>query len=202
MTEEESKSMGDIFPDLNGPESPVISGVANDGSEAMITLRGIPDRPGCVTAVFTLLAEAGINIDMIVQALAEHGDNGSISQFGEPGATADVSLTVPEAQVRKASELIRANKDAIGYQSADTNTGIAKVSLIGVGMKTHSGITARFFKALSDKGINVLMISTSEIRISAVVPLDDMKDAVRAVHTAFGLDADSVEAVVYGGTGR
>ena len=193
MTEEESKSMGDIFPDLNGPESPVISGVANDGSEAMITLRGIPDRPGCVTTVFTLLAEAGINIDMIVQALAEHGDN---------GATADVSLTVPEAQVRKAAELLRANRDSIGYQSADTNTGIAKVSLIGVGMKTHSGITARFFKALSDKGINVLMISTSEIRISAVVPLDEMKDAVRAVHTAFGLDADSVEAVVYGGTGR
>lgn len=193
MTEEESKSMGDIFPDLNGPESPVISGVANDGSEAMITLRGIPDRPGCVTTVFTLLAEAGINIDMIVQALAEHGDN---------GATADVSLTVPEAQVRKAAELLRANRDSIGYQSADTNTGIAKVSLIGVGMKTHSGITARFFKALSDKGINVLMISTSEIRIAALVPLDQLNEAVKALHTAYGLDADQVEAVVYGGTGR
>lgn len=192
-SEKYGKSMGDMFPDLNGPEAPVISGVANDGSEAMITLRGIPDRPGCVTAVFTLLAEAGINIDMIVQALAEHGSH---------GATADLSLTLPESQIREAGDLIRSNKDSIGYTSADVNTGIAKVSLIGVGMKTHSGITARFFKALSDKGINVLMISTSEIRISAVVPLDDMADAVRAVHTAFGLDADSVEAVVYGGTGR
>ncbi len=193
MTNTQPKSMGEIFPDLNGPESPVISGVAHDRSESMVTLRGLPDKPGSVTNVFTTLADGGINIDMVVQSLAANGDN---------AGTADISITFPESQGKKVEELAKANKEQLGYQSVDVNPEVGKVSLVGVGMKTHSGITARFFRALSDKGINVLMISTSEIRISAVIPLKDLDDAVRAIHTAFELDADKVEAVVYGGTGR
>ncbi|WP_418969563.1 ACT domain-containing protein [Alloscardovia omnicolens] len=186
-------SIGDIFPDMTGPEAPIISGIAHDSSEAMVTLRGIPDRPGRVTAVFTGLAEAGINIDIIVQALAA----------ADPDhAVADISITFPESQLRKVEEFVDSHKEELGYKTADVNTQIGKISLVGVGMKTHSGITARFFQALSDESINVLMISTSEIRISAVVPLENLTTAVRSVHTAFGLDANTIEAVVYGGTGR
>ena len=186
-------SIGDIFPDMTGPEAPIISGIAHDSSEAMVTLRGIPDRPGRVTAVFNGLAEAGINIDIIVQALAATDPD---------HAVADISITFPESQLRKVQEFIDTHKDELEYKTADVNTQIGKISLVGVGMKTHSGITARFFQALSDESINVLMISTSEIRISAVVPLEDLTTEVRSVHTAFGLDAQTIEAVVYGGTGR
>ena len=186
-------SIGDIFPDMTGPEAPIISGIAHDSSEAMVTLRGIPDRPGRVTAVFNGLAEAGINIDIIVQALAATDPD---------HAVADISITFPESQLRKVQEFIDTHKDELEYKTADVNTQIGKISLVGVGMKTHSGITARFFQALSDESINVLMISTSEIRISAVVPLEDLTTAVRSVHTAIGLDAQTIEAVVYGGTGR
>ncbi len=186
-------SIGDIFPDMTGPEAPIISGVAHDSSEAMVTLRGIPDMPGRVTAVFTGFAEEGINIDMIVQALAA---TDSEHRF------ADISITFPESQLRKVQQYIETHKEELSYKTADVNTQIGKISLVGVGMKTHSGITARFFQALSDESINVLMISTSEIRISAVIPLENLTTAVRSVHTAFGLDADTIEAVVYGGTGR
>lgn len=193
MSSDSTQSMGQIFPDLNGPESPVISGVAHDRSEAMVTIRDIADKPGVATSVFALLAEGGVNIDMIVQAVAARFDG---------SAVADISITLPENQLRQAEDLLTEKQKTLGYKSLDFNPSIGKVSLVGVGMKTHSGITASFFKALSDKSINVLMISTSEIRISAVVPLDNLDEAVRAVHTAFDLDAEQVEAVVYGGTGR
>ena len=171
MTEEEAKSMGDLFPDL-GPEAPVISGIAHDRSEALATVRGVPNEPGMAAKVFTELATAGVNVDMIVQAGASVG-------------TADISFTVPESAVKQVQ-----------------NTNVGKVAVVGVGMKTHAGLAAKFFQALSDEGINVLMISTSEIRIAALVPLDQLNDAVKALHTAYGLDADQIEAVVYGGTGR
>ena len=170
MSDNNSKSMGDLFPDL-GPEAPVISGVAHDRSEALATVRGVPNEPGMAAKVFTELATAGVNVDMIVQAGASVG-------------TAEISFTVPESTVKEVENVL-----------------IDK-HVVGVGMKTHSGLAAKFFTALSDKGINVLMISTSEIRIAALVPLDQLDDAVRALHTAYGLDADQVEAVVYGGTGR
>lgn len=189
----DNESIGDMFPDMTGPEAPIISGVAHDSSEAMVTLRGIPDTPGRVTAVFTGLADLGINIDMIVQALAASDPEHPV---------ADISITFPESQLRKVQEFVDSHKEQLDYKTADVNTQIGKISLVGVGMKTHSGITARFFKALSDESINVLMISTSEIRISAVVPLENLNTAVRSVHTAFGLDAQTIEAVVYGGTGR
>lgn len=181
-------SMGDIFPDL-GPESPVISGVAHDRSECLVTLRAVHDEPGMAAKVFTVLAEEGVNVDMIVQASASTG-------------TVDISFTVPESSSRRVGDVLRANRDVLGYQAVDVNPRVGKVAVVGVGMKTHSGLAAKFFTALSSRGINVLMISTSEIRIAALVALDDLDEAVRALHTAYGLDSDKVEAVVYGGTGR
>ena len=179
MTEEEAKSMGDLFPDL-GPEAPVISGIAHDRSEALATVRGVPNEPGMAAKVFTELATAGVNVDMIVQAGASVG-------------TADICFTV---------NTLLDKQEVLGYHSFDVDTNVGKVAVVGVGMKTHAGLAAKFFQALSDEGINVLMISTSEIRIAALVPLDQLNDAVKALHTAYGLDADQIEAVVYGGTGR
>ena len=174
MTEEEAKSMGDLFPDL-GPEAPVISGIAHE--------------PGMAAKVFTELATAGVNVDMIVQAGASVG-------------TADISFTVPESAVKQVQNTLLDKQEVLGYHSFDVDTNVGKVAVVGVGMKTHAGLAAKFFQALSDEGINVLMISTSEIRIAALVPLDQLNDAVKALHTAYGLDADQIEAVVYGGTGR
>lgn len=184
----ENKSMGDIFPDL-GPETPVISGVAHDRTESLVTVRGVPDEPGMAARVFTELAKSGINIDMIVQAGASTGK-------------ADISFTVPDATVKTVEKALDGKKTKLGYDSYFVNTNVGKVAVVGVGMKTHSGLAAKFFEALSAEHINVMMISTSEIRIAALVPLDQLDDAVRALHTAYGLDADQVEAVVYGGTGR
>lgn len=184
----QDKSMGDLFPDL-GPEAPVISGIAHDRSEALATVRGVPNEPGMAAKVFTELATAGINVDMIVQAGASVG-------------TADISFTVPESTVKQVQDVLLDKHDELGYRSFDVNTNVGKVAVVGVGMKTHSGLAAKFFTALSEKGINVLMISTSEIRIAALVPLEQLNDAVRALHTAYGLDSDQIEAVVYGGTGR
>ena len=182
------KSMGELFPDL-GPEAPVISGVAHDRSESLVTVRGVSDQPGKAAQVFTKLADAGINIDMIVQAGASTG-------------TADISFTVPESDTKRAETVLESQQREFGYQSYDVNANVGKVAVVGVGMKTHSGLAAKFFKALSEKNINVLMISTSEIRIAALVSLDELDEAVRALHTAYGLDAAQVEAVVYGGSGR
>lgn len=184
----DNKSMGDIFPDL-GPETPVISGVAHDRTESLVTVRGVPDVPGMAARVFTELAKSGINVDMIVQAGASTGK-------------ADISFTVPDATVKTVEKALDDKKGELGYGSYFVNSEVGKVAVVGVGMKTHSGLAAKFFEALSDKHINVMMISTSEIRIAALVPLDQLDDAVRALHTAYGLDADQVEAVVYGGTGR
>ncbi|MCI1901266.1 MAG: ACT domain-containing protein [Bifidobacteriaceae bacterium] len=184
-----SKSMGELFPDLVGPEAPVISGVAHDRSESQITLRHIPDRTGMAAEVFESLAQAGVNIDMIVQAGTSEG-------------TADISFTIPESQIDLTVKCLHDIEKGIGFEAMDVDRKIGKISLVGVGMKTHSGITALFFKALAEEEVNVLMISTSEIRLSAVVALDDLDKAVRAVHSAFNLDSEKVEAVVYGGTGR
>lgn len=188
MTEQADASLGDLFPDL-GQETPIISGVAHDGSESLATIRGVVDEPGMAARVFKRLAELGVNIDMIVQAGASTG-------------TADISFTVPGTQASIVEEELISKQDELGYTSFDVDENVGKVAVVGVGMKTHSGLASIFFQALSDAGINVLMISTSEIRIAALVPLNQLNDAVRALHTAYGLDSDKVEAVVYGGTGR
>ncbi|MEV0961999.1 MULTISPECIES: aspartate kinase [unclassified Streptomyces] len=172
-------------------EQAIISGVAHDTSEAKITVVGVPDKPGEAAAIFRAIADNEINIDMVVQ-------NVSAASTG----LTDISFTLPKTEGRKAIDALEKTKSAIGFESLRYDDQIAKISLVGAGMKTNPGVTASFFEALSDAGVNIELISTSEIRISVVTRADDVKEAVRAVHTAFGLDSDSAEAVVYGGTGR
>ncbi len=172
-------------------EAPIISGVAHDRSEAKITVVGVPDVPGTAARIFEVVAGAGCNIDMIVQ-------NVSAAQTG----LTDISFTLPMADGHKAMAALDHVSGEIGFASLQYDDQIGKLSLIGAGMRSHPGVSARFFGALRDAGINIEMISTSEIRISVVTRADELDDAVRAVHTAFDLDARDVEAVVYGGTGR
>ena len=172
-------------------EQAIISGVAHDTSEAKVTVVGVPDKPGEAAAIFRAISDAEINIDMIVQ-------NVSAASTG----LTDISFTLPKTDGRKAIDALEKNKHGIGFDSLRYDDQIGKISLVGAGMKTNPGVTAGFFEALSDAGVNIELISTSEIRISVVTRADDVKEAVTAVHTAFGLDSDSDEAVVYGGTGR
>ncbi|MEU9087775.1 aspartate kinase [Streptomyces sp. NPDC058646] len=172
-------------------EHAIISGVAHDVSEAKITVVGVPDKPGEAAAIFRAIADAEINIDMIVQ-------NVSAASTG----LTDISFTLPKTEGHKAIDALEKAKGQIGFDSLRYDDQIGKISLVGAGMKTNPGVTASFFQALSDAGVNIELISTSEIRISVVTRQDDVNEAVRAVHTAFGLDSDSDEAVVYGGTGR
>jgi aspartate kinase len=171
-------------------EQPIIAGVAHDLGDAKITVTGVPDRPGTAAAIFQAVADAGINMDMIVQNVSVHGS----------GQT-DVTFTCPRDGVAHAESALRDVQGEIGFEDILTDSNIAKISLVGAGMRSHPGVSANFFKAIADAGVNVEMISTSEIRISVVTRADDAKKTVEAVHTAFGLDADG-QAVVYGGTGR
>ncbi|MEI6405094.1 MAG: aspartate kinase [Actinomycetes bacterium] len=171
-------------------EQPIIAGVAHDLGDAKITIVGVPDRPGMAAAIFQAVADAGINMDMIVQNVSGGGSSKT-----------DLTFTVPRAEAAKAELALRKIQDALGFDDVDTDEDIAKISLIGAGMRSHPGVSATFFKAIADAGVNVEMISTSEIRISVVTRASSAKTAVQAIHTAFGLDADG-EAVVYGGTGR
>lgn len=172
-------------------EHAIISGVAHDVSEAKITVVGVPDKPGEAAAIFRTIADAEINIDMVVQNVSAAAT-----------ALTDISFTLPKTDGRKAMDALEKAKSAIGFDSLRYDDQIGKISLVGAGMKTNPGVTASFFEALSDAGVNIELISTSEIRISVVTRADDVNEAVRAVHSAFGLDSDSDEAVVYGGTGR
>ncbi|MEI6694031.1 MAG: aspartate kinase [Actinomycetes bacterium] len=172
-------------------EQPIISGVAHDRTQAKITVLGVPDRPGEAAAIFRALAAAEVNIDMIVQ---------NVSAV-ETGRT-DITFTLPVTDVKAAIAGLDKVKGAIGFESLQNDENIGKLSLIGAGMRSHPGVSATFFTALADAGVNVELISTSEIRISVVVRESDLDNAVRVVHAAFGLDAESGEAVVYGGTGR
>ena len=171
-------------------EQPIIAGVAHDLGDAKITVVGVPDRPGMAAAIFQAVADAGINMDMIVQNVSVHGS----------GAT-DVTFTCPRADSAKAELALRRIEKEVEFNDIDTDENIGKISLVGAGMRSHPGVSATFFKAIADAGVNVEMISTSEIRISVVTRAQDAEKAVKAVHTAFGLNADG-EAVVYGGTGR
>lgn len=171
-------------------EQPIIAGVAHDLSDAKVTVIAVPDKPGTAAAIFQAVADAGINMDMIVQNVSSHGT-----------AQTDVTFTVPRADVGKAESSLRAVQSEIGFEDIEADENIAKISLVGAGMRSHPGVSATFFKAIADAGVNVEMISTSEIRISVVTRADDAQTTVQAVHAAFGLDADG-EAVVYAGTGR
>jgi aspartate kinase len=172
-------------------EQPIISGVAHDRSEAKVTVVGVPDRPGEAAAIFEAVADAGVNIDMIVQNVS-----------AESTGRTDITFTLPTAEGARVTSALAARQDAIGFESLAFDPGIGKVSLVGAGMRSHPGVSATFFRALADAGVNVELISTSEIRISVVCREDQVDTAVAAVHSAFGLDAETREAVVYGGTGR
>ncbi|NKX92491.1 aspartate kinase [Sanguibacter hominis ATCC BAA-789] len=171
-------------------EDPIITGVAHDRSEAKITVVGVPDVPGTAARIFEVVATAGANIDMIVQ-------NVSAAQTG----LTDISFTLPEGDVPGTLAALTAAQEELKFASLQFDDQVGKLSLVGAGMKSSPGVSAKLFGALRDAGINIEMISTSEIRISVVTREDTLDDAVRAVHTAFGLDGDA-EAVVYAGTGR
>ncbi|MDY6054503.1 aspartate kinase [Micrococcus sp.] len=171
-------------------EQPIVSGVAHDRSEGKVTIVGVPDVPGKAAEIFRVIAETNVNIDMIVQNVSRQGS----------GRT-DISFTMPIVEGKDALDALRAVQERIGFEGIESDKEIGKLSLVGAGMRSNPGVSATFFKALSDAGVNVDMISTSEIRISVVTAEDRLDDAVRAVHTAFGLDAQE-QATVYGGTGR
>jgi aspartate kinase len=172
-------------------EQAIISAVAHDRSEAKITVVGVPDRVGTAARIFGIIAEADINIDMIVQ---------NVSAIAT-GRT-DISFTLPGADGQRALEMLRSAREALGFQELLYDDRIGKVSVIGAGMRSHPGVSAKFFAALAEAGVNIQMITTSEIRISVVVSQSDVDVAVHTTHKSFGLDADEIEAVVYGGTGR
>ncbi|WP_314659482.1 aspartate kinase [uncultured Rothia sp.] len=171
-------------------EQPLISGVAHDRTRAKITVVGVPDVPGSAAKVFGLINEAKVNLDMIVQNVPTD----------RPGVT-DISFTLDQAQGPTALKALEDAKAELGFQEVIYNESVGKLSLVGAGMKTNTGVSFTFFEALSNAGVNIDMISTSEIRISVITELSKLDEAVRAVHTAFGLDAEG-EATVYGGTGR
>ena len=172
-------------------EQAIIAGIAHDKSEAKITIVGVPDRTGVAARIFQAIADADINVDMIVQ-------NVSAAATG----LTDISFTLPKTEGANATAVLQRIQGEIGFQSIQYDDQIGKLSLIGAGMRSHPGVTATFFACLSEAGVNIEMISTSEIRISIVCRASDVEKGVRAAHTAFDLDADQVEAVVYGGTGR
>ncbi len=171
-------------------EEAMISGIAVDLGEAKITIVGVPDVPGKAAEIFTLVAATDSNIDMIVQNVSA----------AETGLT-DISFTLPKADGEKVMATLLAEQGKIGFESLQFDDQIAKLALVGAGMRTSSGISAKLFTALFEAGVNIEMISTSEIRISVVTRADLVEDAVKAIHTAFGLDGEEL-AVVHAGTGR
>jgi aspartate kinase len=170
-------------------EQAIIAGVAHDRSEAKITVVGVPDKPGEAAAIFRALADAEVNIDMIVQNVSGATDR------------TDVSFTLPTSDLTTAMTALAKIQSTVGFQSLLSDEHIGKVSLVGAGMKSHPGVSATFFEALAAAGVNAEQISTSEIRISVVTRDTDVPAAVKAVHDAFDLGTDE-EATVYAGTGR
>ena len=172
-------------------EAAIITGVAHDRSQAKITVVGVPDKPGEAAALFRAVAEAQINIDMIVQNVSAAATS-----------LTDISFTLPAGEGQTAMTALSRLQEAIGFDSLQYDDSVGKVSIVGAGMSSSPGISARFFEALSEAGVNIEMISTSEIRVSVVVDETQIEAAVNAAHDAFELGSDEIEAVVYGGTGR
>ncbi len=168
---EEDRAMEDI----------IVSGIAYDRNEAKIALRRVPDVPGVAAKVFTPLADAGIVVDMIVQNVSQEGHT-------------DLTFTVGRSDLARATAVVKEAVQPLGVRKVETDDKVAKVSIVGVGMRNHSGVAAKMFQVLSAEGINVLMISTSEIKISCVIHEKYVELAVRALHSAFGLDAPSAQA--------
>ena len=171
-------------------EQAIISGIAHDRSEAKVTIVGVPDRTGVAARIFQAIADVDINIDMIVQNVSAAAT-----------CLTDISFTLPKSEGQNAIAVLQRIQGEVGFASIQYDDQVGKISLIGAGMRSHPGVTATFFAAMADAGVNIEMIATSEIRISIVCREGDLDKAVRSAHTAFGLDDDQ-EAVVYGGTGR
>ena len=157
-------------------EKEMVSGIAYSRDEAKITVKHIPDRPGIAAAIFGPLSDAGVNVDMIVQNVSAEG-------------TTDLTFTIGRTDVPRAQAVLDGHKADIGYATLQTDPNVAKISVVGVGMRSHAGVASTMFKALSDKGINIQVISTSEIKVSVLIGADYTDLAVRALHTAYGLDA-------------
>jgi predicted amino acid-binding ACT domain protein len=170
-------------------EESVVAGVAVDKGQSKITVVGVPDVPGTAAEIFTVVAKADVNVDMIVQNIAASKTHLS-----------DISFTLPADEFKKAVDALEAAKAKIGFESLQLDEKIGKLSIVGSGMKTHSGVSATLFGALAKAGVNIEMISTSEIRISVVTDIAQVDEAARVVHSAFGLDGET-QAVVYAGTG-
>ncbi len=171
-------------------EEPVVTGVATDLGQAKVTVIGVPDVPGKAADIFKIVARSGANVDMIVQ-------NVSAASTGRT----DISFTLPKGDASMAIKALAADQAEVGFESLQHDDQIGKLSVVGAGMRTHSGVSATLFEALSVAGINIEMISTSEIRISVVLRGDDLAAAARVVHSAYGLDGDT-DATVHAGTGR
>jgi aspartate kinase len=172
--------VGDEAIEDNGMERNVITGIAHDQNEAMITLTGLGDTPGTLAAIFAPLAAANINVDMIVQSAHESNDRRS----------PNLTFTIPTAAIAHAVAALEKVKDEVGFAEIRTNTEVVKVSAVGVGMRSNAGIAAKMFQTLGDRGINIIAISTSEIKVSVLIHEDYTELAVRVLHTAFGLDAE------------
>ena len=166
--------------EIEDMERQLITGIAHDKNEAKITLTEVPDRPGAVASIFAPLAEADINVDMIVQNIAH--DTGST----------DVTFTVPSAELARSLDVLEKGKDAIGYARLVHDTNVAKITIVGVGMRSHAGVAAKMFGTLGERGINIQAITTSEIKVSVLIEEDYTELAVRVLHTAYGLDAEMV----------
>lgn len=158
-------------------ERQLITGIAHDKNEAKITLTRVPDKPGAVANIFGPLAEAAINVDMIIQ------------NVGRDKGETDVTFTVPAADLARSMDLLEQAKESIGFNRIIPDTNVAKISVVGVGMKSHAGVASTMFKALADRGVNIQAISTSEIKVSVLIEEDYTELAVRVLHTAYGLDA-------------
>ncbi|WP_413465087.1 aspartate kinase [Novosphingobium profundi] len=158
-------------------ERQLITGIAADKNEAKVTLTRVPDRPGAVASIFTPLAEANINVDMIIQNVAK-----------EKGET-DVTFTAPMADLARTLAMLEERKEQIGFYRLISNDSVAKISVVGVGMRSHAGVAATMFKTLADRGINIQAITTSEIKVSVLIDADETELAVRVLHSAYGLDA-------------
>ena len=161
-------------------ERQLITGIAHDKNEAKVTLTRVPDKPGAVASIFSPLADASINVDMIIQNIS-HGT----------GST-DVTFTVPAAELARSLDLLGKAKDAIGFENLVHDSHVAKISVVGVGMRSHAGVASTMFSALAQRGINIQAITTSEIKVSVLIDEDETELAVRILHTAYGLDAEMV----------
>ena len=159
-------------------ERQLITGIAHDKNEAKITLTRVPDRPGAVSHIFVPLADANINVDMIIQ------------NVGRDKGETDVTFTVPQADLARCTDILENQRDAIGFNRVIADTKVAKISVVGVGMKSHAGVASTMFTALADRKINIQAISTSEIKVSVLIDEDETELAVRVLHTAYGLDAE------------